>query len=47
MGMHRKNKSAWIGHSGHDQPWFRCNVRRQRRREQIAVQSRRLNRKPK
>lgn len=45
MPMHRKNKSR-----GHHVPatggadWFRANVRRQRRRNEIAKASRRRNR---
>lgn len=45
MPHHRKNKSR--GHHVPDKggaDWFRANVRRQRRREEIAIESRRRNR---
>lgn len=44
MPRKRKNKSAWIGGPQLNQPWFVANVRRQRRRRDIAFESRRRNR---
>lgn len=44
MSMHRKNKCEWVGDLSRAQPWFKANVRRQRRRRDIAFESRRRNR---
>lgn len=44
MPMHRKNRSK-PRHESHEQKWFTNNVKRQRRREEIASESRRRNRK--
>jgi hypothetical protein len=44
MPRKRKNKCEWRrGHDG-EQKWFTCNVRRQRRRNELAKASRKRNR---
>jgi hypothetical protein len=43
--MHRRNKCKRGEGDKGGQPWFWTNVRRQRRREEIAILSRRRNRK--
>jgi hypothetical protein len=43
MSMKRKNKSRWMGDTTVPQPWFIANVKRQRRRRDIAFDSRRRN----
>jgi hypothetical protein len=42
MSIHRHNKSAAFRPG--DQPWFVANVRRQRRRRDLAYETRRRNR---
>jgi len=44
MSTKRKNKCAWVGDLSVPQPWFIANVKRQRRRRDIAAESRRRNR---
>lgn len=46
MAMHRKNgcRSGKRGRSQNDQPWFTANVKRQRRRNELAKLARRRNR---
>lgn len=44
MSQRRRNKSKWIGSRGGNQPWYIANVKRQRRRRDIAYESRRRNR---
>jgi len=45
MPTHRKNKSRGQYVNVNGATWFRRNVQRQRRREELAIESRRRNRK--
>jgi hypothetical protein len=45
MPQHRKNKAAWVGDPGRNQPWFVRNVARQRKAFKAARLARRIQRR--
>jgi hypothetical protein len=44
-GNRRSNTSKHVGATDKAQPWFRANVKRNRRRNELARDSRRKNRR--